>query len=518
MSTRSNPHEVILKALESLEIQLEYPQSCIDEAAYWIENDGLDDPQLVDLTHLPFVTIDNEDSRDLDQALYIKRNENGYKIQYALADASYYIRPGSALFAQALKRGTTYYTPGLAAAMLPVELSEGLVSLNANETRRALVFDMSLDETALVRSCNILRARIQSQSKLSYTGVQQWLDSDAQDSKPYHPSLRLLREVGKKLIAASEARGVISFNRTETQINIMGSPPRFQASLRERVDTERYNEQISLICNMQGAQLMMGFTGVTDVIQAIFRVHEAPLRKNLSRLRETLDALAQAQDSPELWQWQHGQTLAEYVAQLPAESQYSRRVQAIQRQIMLAQRGSNFTPEPSEHHALKASSYARFSSPMREVVGIFTHKELLEALHGGRFDNDADHKLREQTIEAANTARQRQRQLDKKIQLATLNDMFVDELNASEVPWHEGTIVGMRSDKLYIVIDSLSIDVKIYRTDLDMTYATTYTIGDVIALPSNTCAPDWQLGQGVKLQVERYDAALSRFVFALESL
>lgn len=518
MITQAHPHEVIQTALHSLDIEQKHPQSCIDEAQYWLQNDGLDDPQLVDLTGLPLVTIDNEDSKDLDQALYIHLNDDGYKVIYALADASYYVRPGSALFAEALKRGTTYYTPGLAAAMLPTELSEGLVSLNPDEPRRALVFDMSLNDEALVTNCNILRARVLSHAKLSYQGVQHWLDSEAPDTQPYHQSLRLLKALGNKLIAASEARGVIRFNRTETQIDIADAPSRLHASLRERLDTERYNEQISLICNMQGAQLMMGFTGVTDVVQAIFRVHEAPLRKNLSRLRETLDALAHTQRSPKQWQWQQGQTLADYVAQLPEDVEHRRRVQAIQRQIMQAQRGSDFTPDPSEHHALKASSYARFSSPMREVVGIFTHKELLEALHGGRFDNDADDKLREKVIESANASRQRQRQLDKKIKLAALHDIFANEMSAEHTVWHEGTITLIRSDKIYISIDSMAIDVKIYRDDLDNLYLTTYKMSDVVASPDNTQAPQWQLGQGVRIHVERYDAARSRFVFMLDCL
>lgn len=89
-----------------------------------------EDKDLKNLLHLPFVTIDNQDSRDLDQALYISRVDGGYNILYALADASYYAPPGSPLFKEALKRGTSYYLPGLCIPMMPKELSEGLISLN----------------------------------------------------------------------------------------------------------------------------------------------------------------------------------------------------------------------------------------------------------------------------------------------------------------------------------------------------------------------------------------------------
>lgn len=519
MNNQSDPHEVVHKALQLLDIALTHTQQSIDETAYWLKNNGLDDAELVDSTHVPFVTIDNEDSRDLDQALYIEIEEDqGYRVQYALADASYYIQPGSALFNEALERGTTYYTPLLAAAMLPTELSEGLISLNPNVTRRALVFDISLDANAVVRNCTIVRATICSQAKLSYAGVQHWLDSDEGDTQPYHPSLRQLKSLGNILIAASEARGVIQFDRQETRISITGTPPHLQATVRKRFDTERYNEQISLLCNMQGAELLLGLEGVTDVVQSIYRVHEAPLKKSLNKLQQTLNAFADTQDEPRCWHWNEAQSLADYVKGLPDDGQSERRVRAIQRQIMQAQRGSTFTPEPGEHHALKVCSYARFSSPMREVVGIFTHKELLEALSGRQFDNNADHELRERVIDAANSARQRQRKLDKNIEYAALLGVFAKELGNKTQGWHSGTVMGMRADKLYITLDDMALDIKVYRVDLDTEFKAEYTIGNIAAIPDNPHAPTWQLGQGVKLQIAKLDSEKQRFVFGIKAL
>ena len=536
----SQPELLIHSALRSLGIALEHTPVSLAETEYWLQHDGLDDPGLADLTHLPFVTMDNEDSRDLDQALYIERaartsigeaesagtgantndgdaDADGYTIFYALADASYYIRPGSALFDEALQRGTTYYTPILAAAMLPVELSEGLISLNPDVRRRSLVFEMTTDATGHVTRCHVQRAVIKSRAKLSYGGVQAWLDSNDKQTMPqsYHASLHLLKELGVKLIAAGETRGVIRFDRTETSISLTGSPARLHASLHTRYDTERYNEQLSLMCNMQGAEVLLGLAGVSDVVQAVFRIHEAPLRENLNQLKHTLDALADTWPDSGQWRWQKDQTLAEYVEALPSDADSRRRVRAVQRQIMMAQRGSTFTPEPGEHHALKAASYARFSSPMREIVGIFTHKELLEALSGARFDNDADQALREEVIEAANAARQRQRQLDKQIEFATLLSVFSIELEHNSTQWHNGTIMGLRADKLYINLDDMALDVKVYRNDLETALSVHYEIGDISAIPDNASAPTWMLGQGIQLRISDYDEARARFVFDL---
>lgn len=513
------PQQVIAGALEILEIQLKHNDQCAQETQYWLENTGLDDPELKDLTTLPFVTIDNPDSRDLDQALLIEKAGSGYRVRYALADASYYIQPGSALFTDALARGATFYTPTMAAPMLPVELSEGLISLNPHVDRRALVFDMQVDAAGITRRTTIVRAKIRSHAKLDYGSVQSWLDTVADTTESvensYDSSLLLLRELGIKLIAAAENRGIVKFDRTESYISVRGQPPRFEMSVRKRYETERFNEQISLMCNMQGAEMLLVLEGASDVLQAVFRVHDAPLQKSLKRLRETLEQFSSNQEEPKLWRWQTAQKLSDYLNSLPQEDIYKRRVRAIQRQIMQAQRGSSYEPTASEHHALKAASYARFSSPMREVVGIFTHKELLEALGNSALENHVDEKLRDAVIESATKARQKQRQLDKKIEFAALFQQFSLELSTQKYKAHTGTIIGMRKDRLYINLDDSAIDIKIYKDNLEEVFSTQYEINNVTATPNSDSAPFWELGQAVTVKLTHHDNEKNRFHFEI---
>jgi ribonuclease R len=399
--------------------------------------------------------------------------------------------------------------------MLPVELSEGLVSLNPKVDRRALVFDMILNEEATVTRTSIVRARIHSQAKLDYAGVQAWLDASPLPVQPYDDSLLLLRELGNKLIDAAARRGVVRFNRIETHITVHGEPPKFAAEQRARYQTERYNEQISLMCNIEGAEMLLAMMGINDAVQAVFRVHDAPLHKSLGELRSTLDAFAERQHDSHDWRWLPGQSLADYVASLPMGLEHSRRVQAVQRQIMQAQRSSSFTPEAGEHHALKVASYARFSSPMREVVGIFTHKELLEALGGHAFDNDSDSILRERVIESANSSRQRQRKLEKMIEFAALSSVFARELALPEPPAHEGTIMGLRGDRLYVALDDLAVDVKLYKADIQEQFSTRYAMNDIEALPEDKRQPVWQMAQAVSLRIRGYDKQRKRFLFTL---
>ncbi|MGK0319967.1 MAG: ribonuclease R [Granulosicoccus sp.] len=527
------PRQVIADALETLEIELVHNDQCAQETQYWLENTGLDDSELCDLTTLPFVTIDNPDSRDLDQALLIEKTDSGYRVRYALADASYYIQPGSALFTEALARGATFYTPTMAAPMLPVQLSEGLISLNPHVDRRALVFDMQVDAAGITRRTTIVRAKIRSHAKLDYGSVQAWLDAgasagasagaaasddtDESVENSYDSSLLLLRELGLKLITAAENRGIVKFDRTETYISVQEQPPRFEMSVRKRYETERFNEQISLMCNMQGAEMLLVLEGANDVLQAVFRVHDAPLRKSLKLLRETLDQFSRNQEEPELWRWQEQQSLSDYLNSLPQADIYKRRVRAVQRQIMHAQRGSSYEPIASEHHALKAASYARFSSPMREVVGIFTHKELLEALGNTAFENHVDEKLRDAVIESATRARQKQRQLDKKIEFAALFQQFSLELSTKTHKTHVGTIMGMRKDRLYINLDDSAIDIKMYKENLNEIFSTRYEINNTIATPNSDNAPIWELGQSVIVSLVRYDNEHNRFYFGMNN-
>jgi len=158
-----NPQLAIHSILDQFKIDIDHPQACLDEAAQRIAEPGFDDPTLEQWQSAPFITIDNPDSRDLDQALLIESTpEQGYRVRYALADAAYYVPPGSALFDESLKRGVTYYTPLLAAPMLPPSLSEGLVSLNPDQLRRAVVFDISMNEDASVASVRVVRALIRT--------------------------------------------------------------------------------------------------------------------------------------------------------------------------------------------------------------------------------------------------------------------------------------------------------------------------------------------------------------------
>ncbi|MCP4133714.1 MAG: RNB domain-containing ribonuclease, partial [bacterium] len=254
---------LIYDLLEKYRLNPLFSEEITREVADIQANPGIDDPALEDMTALAFVTIDNQDSRDLDQAIQINRgkNEKEYIVRYALADASYYVKPGTALLEEAVKRGVTYYLPGFSVPMLPRELSEGIISLNPGVDRRAVVFVMTLDRDTKAVSTELVRAKVRSRAKLSYPGVQEYYDNPGASplaGKEYTEVLDLLQEVGDILIADANERDVVRFTRVELDVGIAADDSAFTLQKDNRNDTSFWNEQISLLCNREGARLLRG--------------------------------------------------------------------------------------------------------------------------------------------------------------------------------------------------------------------------------------------------------------------
>ncbi len=471
-----------------------HPPQVLAEAVAAVAAPGIDDPALDDLTHLPLVTIDEVRSRDLDQAIYLELRPGGYRLWYAIADPAWCVRPGTALFAEALARGATYYLPGLVLPMLPPALSEGTVSLNPGVERRAMVFEVDLDAGAEVVATRLRRARVRSRVKTSYEAVQAFLDGlapvpggtafrgpepgspEPEDPAPIAASLELLREVGALRIGLAEAHGVVAFRRREIAVSLAGSDGlRFVSMADPRNDVERYNEQISLLCNVEGARYLLRGGG-GDHVQPIYRIHEPPAPERLDELAGQLDGLVRLHRlDPGRWGWRQGnRSLAAYLRQLPAggdrgtPGREARLARAVHRQAMLAGSRSLFATVPGIHYGVGAEVYARFTAPMREIVGVFVHKETWEKLAGRPSAAppgwDDDERLRQQVIEAANRARQTQRELDREANRLVLDQLFGDDLGRAPADrrLRRGTVLGISRSKVHVGLDEPPIDVKVY--------------------------------------------------------
>jgi ribonuclease R len=465
-----------------------FPDDVLDETDALLAAPRIDDPRLVDLSGLPFVTIDGPTSRDLDQALFIERVGDGYRVHYALADAAHYVPPRSALFREALRRAASYYLPGLSVPMLPRALSEGIVSLNPGVDRRALTFSTTLDGQGRAMGTEVVRARLRSRAKLAFGDVEAFHrdpgSSPLRDSEAAE-SLLLLREVGRLLLRDASARHVARYARREVDIALDDEGASFTVAIEPRLETELYNEQLSLLCNAEGARLLV--EGASPEIQPIYRVHGAPDAARLAAFalltQATVDAHGPDVRAPVFRADDPEELLADYLKRLETEpppgvapTPAHRLARALMRQAILVNAKSIFATSPSAHFGVGADVYARFSAPMREVVGVFVHKEMveLEGLRGGRVaappveDREVDEALRVLVVDAANRAKDTQRKVNDLVGRTVIDRLFAADVRVPQAdrPRRVGTVMGIASSKVHVALDAPPIDVKIFLRDL----------------------------------------------------
>jgi ribonuclease R len=520
--------DAVLRILDELGLPPDFPPEVEAEVHEILRASSLDDPSLLNLDALPFVTIDGPDSRDLDQALFLERvppdADDGalYLVHYAIADAAYFVRPGTALFREALRRGASYYVPGRVVPMLPPALSEGLVSLNPDGPRRAVVFSSRLDEAGRCLSTVISRARIHSRAKLSFPQVQRFLDGEdpSLDGLPFSESLRLLSVVGHLRMLDQELRQVVRYRRVEVEIFLSHGRDALMAVVASRGEVERFNEQLSLLCNSEGGRLLSQDT-VGPTVQGIYRAHPAPPASRMAEFEAQIVGLVARHDLDDGWRWRRDSDrgLSDYLAALPENGPLWRVAVAIQRQAVTTNLRSSYTDEPASHHGVGARPYARFSAPMREIVGVFVHKELMEKLgYQPPLPDDQDEALRQAVIAAASRARELQGTLDARINRLVIERLLARDLALppAERPARCASVLSVSATKVHVRLDDPPLDLKLYRTDLEASLRVRLRLSeDGVALDDELGATRLLVGSAIWLRVTRFDGPRDRWILEL---
>jgi ribonuclease R len=487
---------------------------------------GIDDPLLADLTELPFCTIDGPTTRDLDQALHVEALATGFRLHYALADAAWFAPLGSALFAEALRRASSFYLPGLTIPMLPRLLSEDIVSLAPAVARRALVMVLELDADGQVSRRDWVRARIRSRAKLAFGQVARMLAGDAgagPDAPALLASLAAFRDLGETLARRRDREGVVRYRRDEVDLTLIEGG-RGLVPVRPVVNpVERWNEEVSVLCNTQGACFLLEGDNADDAIEPIYRVHPAPPPAALAALERRLAGLvALRQLAPAVWTWQRqaGQSLADYLRGLPVDGEAGRLAQVVNRQAVITNLRATYSAEPAPHAGVGAEVYGRFTAPMREIVGIFLHHETIEKQTGAALSGASkDRALRQRVIDGANRARELQSRLVKDLNRAVIDALFRADLDlpAAERPRRRGTVMGLQGNRLYCLLDDPPLEVKVYTADVAEAVGEPVAIDpDGIALRASADGRVLaRLGDRGRLDVRSFDAPRDRWVFGL---
>jgi exoribonuclease R len=355
----------LAEALNALRTELElpgpYPADALEDALASIAEHKMPD---LDLTEIEFVTIDPASSRDLDQALYIDRAGDGYKVFYAIADVPSFVAPGGALDAETRRRGQTFYAPDGRIPLHPEVISEQAGSLLAGQLCSAFVWEFELDAAAEVASALVRRAKIRSRAKLSYRNVQAELDTGAAA-----PVLRLLKEVGLKRVDLERLRGGASLNMPDQEIEQLPDGG-YRIVAAPSLPVEDWNAQISLMTGMAAAELMLqGKVG-------ILRTMPAPDARSLTHFRRQTDALGKP--------WDGEASYGDYLRSLDPTDP---RQLAILHSAGMLFRGAGYTPfdgtvpEDAIQSAIGAA-YAHATAPLRRLIDRFV-LVICEALSNG---------------------------------------------------------------------------------------------------------------------------------------
>jgi len=476
----------------------------------------------IDLTDVALVTIDGEDARDFDDAVYcepakigrVKAN-NGWRLIVAIADVSHYVKPTEAIDADAYERATSVYFPRRVIPMLPEKLSNGLCSLNPNEDRLAMVCDMLVTAAGKIHAYQFFPAIIRSQARFTYNEVAAILANtrgpEAAKRKDLVPDLLNLHEVYRALLKERGKRGAVDFETTETQI-VCDENGRIEKIVpRTRTEAHKLIEEAMLAANVCSADFI-----ARAKHPALYRVHEGPTPEKKVLLQNYLRALGlglSVSDDPKP---------AEFQAIAAATKD---RVDAMQIHTMLlrSMQQAIYTGANSGHFGLAYEAYTHFTSPIRRYPDLLVHRVIKALLAGKRYrlvtgkSNPApSNRKAPKLVKPAKPPTAEEATWEVAGAHCSANERRADEASRDVEAWLKcrymrehlgeefaGTVSSVTSFGLFVTLDALYVEGLIHITELGGEY---YRFDEVRQeLRGERSGVRYSVGSRVRVQVSRVD-------------
>lgn len=365
------PKSFSLIAIHKYNIPDHFSHELLDEAETVAD---LDLGNREDLTHLPIIAIDPADARDHDDAVWAAPDDNpdnkdGYQAVVAIADVSFYVRPGTALDREARKRGNSVYFPDQVIPMLPERLSGDVCSLKENVDRAALACHLTIGANGKLKSWRFTRAKVRLAANIAYEDAQ-----DAIDGKLKSP---LTETVLKPLWACWEAlnharkdRQPLGLDLPERRVVLGEKGEILSVATRQRLDAHQLIEDFMIAANIAAAKALEA-----KKAPVMYRVHEPPSREKLVALRDYLKTFSIAFA---LGQVIKPQIFNHLIERLEVDEESRAR---IMEQILRSQTQAYYSPANMGHFGLALGSYAHFTSPIRRYADLLVHRSLVGAYH-----------------------------------------------------------------------------------------------------------------------------------------
>nr|WP_276597900.1 ribonuclease R [Roseateles koreensis] len=522
-------------AVRKYEVPHRFSAETLSQAAKLPEKlRALDLKGRIDLRDVPLVTIDGEDARDFDDAVFCEPHKHGrgktafvgWRLLVAIADVSHYVKPGDPLDEDAYERATSVYFPRRVIPMLPEKLSNGLCSLNPNEDRLSMVCDMLVDDSGEVQAYQFYPAVICSHARFTYNEVAAILANthgpEAAKRRDLVPHLLHLHEVFRALLAERSRRGAIDFDTTETQI-VCDDNGRIERIIpRTRNDAHKLIEEAMLAANVCAADFI-----AENKQASLFRVHEGPTPEKRVALQAYLRALGLGLSVSD-------QPTPKEIAAIAAATKD--RVDAAQIHAMLlrSMQQAVYTSANAGHFGLSYEAYTHFTSPIRRYPDLLVHRVIKAILQGKRYHLDAG-KMdvpmatkrpgRAQPIDPAkaNTEMERWEVVGAH---CSANERRADEASRDVEAWLKcrymrehlgeefaGTVSAVTSFGLFVQLDALYVEGLIHITELGGEYFKFDELRQ--ELRGERTGLRYATGTRVQVQVSRVDLDARKIDFRL---
>ena len=442
-----------------------------------------------DLRDLPLVTIDGEDARDFDDAVYCSRRGKGWRLVVAIADVSYYVKPETALDQEAQARGNSVYFPTRVIPMLPEVLSNGLCSLNPQTDRLCLACEMRIGPRGKIKDFRFFQGLMRSHARLTYREVAAILvDGDIELKHRHHnlvPHLSELYALFKVLHQVRIQRGAVDFELAETRF-VFDDASKIRDIVRvERNDAHRLIEECMLAANVCAAEFLK-----KHKIPAPYRVHEGPTREKLTELREFLRELGLSLgggSSPQ----------APDYARLLAAVNKRPESPLIQMALLRSLSQALYSPDNIGHFALGYDNYTHFTSPIRRYPDLHVHraiKRILKKKSPGLSEEEA----RKVGVHCSMTERRADdatRDVARWLKAEYMMDRVGDEF--------DGMITGVTSFGIFVELTDIYVDGLVHVSALGNDY---YHFDPAKhRLSGSRTRKSYRLGDTIRVRVVRVD-------------
>ena len=448
----------------------------------------------VDLRDVPLVTIDGEDARDFDDAVYCEpvtvKGVKAFRLLVAIADVSHYVKPNDSLDVDAIERSTSVYFPRRVIPMLPEKLSNGLCSLNPAVDRCTLVCDMVVSQDGEVTAYQFYPAVMHSAARLTYNQVAEILEDangeQAQERPGIVPHLQNLNQVFRALLKARHERGAIDFETTETYIvcNALGKIEKIIP--RTRNDAHRLIEECMLSANVCAADFLLRHKH-----PGTFRVHATPTEEKLNQLRTFLKQVGlnlAGGNKP------NARDYAAVMQQIKERPD----AQLLQTMMLRSMQQAVYSPDNVGHFGLAFEAYAHFTSPIRRYPDLLTHRAIKAILLGkkyepkgielGKLNTTQSNSARKQAAKDKADGKAPKSEKDLTIWDAlgvhcSANERRADEASRDVENWlkcffmqdkigeeYTGTIAGVTTFGIFVQLDELFVEGLVHVTELGADY------------------------------------------------